>query len=206
MIEILTNADRARKPALFRQMFEARAAIFSDRLGWDVTVVDGQETDRYDELEHVLYVVAIDQCGDMTASLRLLPTTGDTMMQNEFSDFFNEPVDVVSPTIVECTRFCVHPPKAGASLDNVRLRSSELSIGLCSLCLDAGFEHVLGLYNAQMDNVYRRIGWRPELLAEARSLRGHLRVGLWEVSDAAIANMHAVADGYRFRTPLKAAA
>ena len=38
MIITLTNADRVEQPALFDQMFQSRAAVFHDRLGWDATV------------------------------------------------------------------------------------------------------------------------------------------------------------------------
>jgi N-acyl-L-homoserine lactone synthetase len=206
MIKILTSADRTREPKLFRQMFEGRASIFADRLNWEVEVVDGQEIDRYDELEHTLYIVALDQHGDVAGSLRLLPTTGETMMRNEFATFFDEPVDVISPSIIECTRFCVHRPSLDQPGDVARAVSSELSIALCELCLSSGFEQVLGLYNAPMDRVYRRIGWRPEMLTENRSLRGHLRVGIWDATPQALANMYATKRSYEAAETSRAAA
>jgi N-acyl-L-homoserine lactone synthetase len=206
MIRILTNADRAAEPALFRQMYAGRAAIFHDRLNWEVKVVDGLEIDRYDDMDQTVYIVALDDTGRVTGSLRLLQTTSETMMQNEFANFFDEPVDVVSPTIIECTRFCVHPSRPGARLDAQRRVSSELLIGLCNLCLNSGFEHVLGLYDARAEGVYRRIGWTSDVLTESVTHRGHLRVGLWEASPEALANMTAIADAHRDQTDLPMAA
>jgi acyl homoserine lactone synthase len=184
MIRILTNADKTAFPDIFESMFRARAAIFRDRLQWDVRVHEGMEFDRYDESEDPVYVVALDSQAMPVGSLRLLPTTGDTMLRNEFAAFFTEPVDVVSPTAWECTRFCVHPTPDGHG--NLRRVSSELLIGLCELALTSGIEHIVGLYDHAMTRIYRRIGWSPAPLATSRPEVGKLVVGLWNVSEAAL--------------------
>lgn len=205
MIKIFSGADRDRFSQDFDQMFRARAAVFKDRLGWEVAVEDGLEIDRYDRCDDTVYVVASDPDGHLTGSLRLLPTTGDTMLRHEFSDFFDEPVDVESPTAWECTRFCVHPPRRGERAEAMRQVSSDLLIGLCDLCLNSGIEHVVGLYDARMTRIYQRIGWTPDPLAESHSYRGHLIVGLWEATPRALERMHALSA--RSRTlPLRQAA
>ncbi len=88
MIKILTKADRNACPALFDVMYRARARHFHDRLGWTVKVRDGWEIDRYDEVEDPVYLMALDQAGRATGSLRILPTTGATMLKAEFADLF----------------------------------------------------------------------------------------------------------------------
>ncbi|WP_269780349.1 acyl-homoserine-lactone synthase [Methylobacterium sp. Leaf118] len=205
MIKIFSGADRTRFSQDFDQMFRARAAVFKDRLGWEVAVEDGLEIDRYDRCDDTVYVVASDADGHLTGSLRLLPTTGDTMLRYEFADFFDEPVDVESPTAWECTRFCVHPPRRGERAEAMRQVSSDLLIGLCDLCLTSGIEHIVGLYDARMTRIYQRIGWTPDLLAESHSARGHLVVGLWEATPRALERMQALS--VRSRTlPLRQAA
>jgi N-acyl-L-homoserine lactone synthetase len=191
MIKILTRADRAGSPELFDQMFRARAAIFRDRLGWDVEIRDGWEIDHYDTDEDPIYVVSLDDRGRMTGSLRLLPTTGETMLRNEFSGFFTEPVDVTSPLAWECTRFCVHPQAYDASAEEARRVSTDLLIALCDLALHSGIEQIVGLYDNAMPRIYRRIGWSPVPLAHARPEIGALTVGIWDVSPDAIAQMRA---------------
>jgi N-acyl-L-homoserine lactone synthetase len=185
MIKILTNADKPAYGALLDQMFRARAAVFHGRLGWSVNVRQGMEYDRYDEEEDPVYVVSTDERGSHLGSLRLLPTTGATMLRNEFAGFFSEPVDVISPTAWECTRFCVHCPTSENPGAGQRV-SSELLIGLCDLALSSGIEHIVGLYEAHMTRVYRRIGWSPETLAHARPEIGKLIVGIWDASEAAL--------------------
>ena len=189
MIRALTNADRNVEPDLFRQMYRARAAIFADRLGWNVKVSDGYEIDRYDIDHGPVYLVSGDGNGRLTGSLRLLPTTGETMLCNEFADFFDEPVDVRSPTAWECTRFCVHPNGSPTNAGERSRVSCELLAGLCDLCLTSGIDHIVGLYDERMTRVYRRIGWSPIPLATSRSGISPLVVGIWEVSSDALATI-----------------
>jgi acyl homoserine lactone synthase len=175
-------------------MYRARAAVFHDRLGWNVRVRDGREIDRCDTGENPVYLLSLDGDGKSTGSLRLLPTTAETMLCNEFSGFFDEPVNIRSPTAWECTRFCVHPTSRPEQRNDGRRVSSELLIGLCELALSSGVAHIVGLYEAHMTRVYRRIGWSPQPLAIARPEIGKLVVGIWEVSHAVVDTMQARAE------------
>ena len=188
MIINLTNADRTEHQTLFDQMFSSRAAVFHDRLGWDVAVRNGHEIDHYDEEAEPVYLMAIDEGQRLLGSLRLLATTGPTMLQSEFKHFFDDDVDVSAPTIWECTRFCV-PPSGENSAKSVSTISAELLIGLCELCLDSGIEYIVGVYETPMTRIYARIGWSPEPLAKARPEIGDIHVGLWEVSTDVLATM-----------------
>ena len=182
MIMTLTNSDRENFAELFDQMFQSRATIFHDRLRWNVEVQDGRETDIYDENEDPIYLVAVDDDNRLLGSLRLLATTGPTMLRSEFANFFDDSVDVSAPTIWECTRFCVPLPSAGNSNYAVNMTSAELLIGLCELCLSSGIEFIVGVYDVSMARVYKRIGWSPELLARSRPEIGNICVGIWEAS------------------------
>ena len=188
MIITLNQDDRIEHPALFDQMFQSRAAVFHDRLGWDVVVKDGHEVDRYDEEADPVYLLAVDDHQQVRGSLRLLATTGPTMLQSEFRHFFDDDVDVAAPTIWECTRFCV-PPVLGRTEQDEGIVSAELLIGLCELCLVSGIEFVVGVYDTPMTRIYSRIGWSPEVLARARPEIGNISAGIWEATPAALSTM-----------------
>ncbi len=191
-MKILTNQYRCcGDKSLLDAMFRARAAVFHDRLSWNVQVRDGREIDRYDEAGDPLYLMSLDSGGEPTGSLRLLPTVGETMLGNEFAAFFDPPVVVRSDTIWECTRFCIHPRPGGDRRTNGRAISTALLMGLCDLALSRGITHIVGLYDAHMTRVYRRIGWEPRPLAIARPDVGNLIVGIWDTSQAAIQAMQA---------------
>ncbi len=188
MIITLSQDDRIEHPVLFDQMFQSRAAVFHDRLGWDVVVKDGHEVDRYDEEADPVYLLAVDEHQQVRGSLRLLATTGPTMLQSEFRHFFDDDVDVTAPTIWECTRFCV-PPILGRTEQDVGIVSAELLIGLCELCLASGIEFVVGVYDTPMTRIYARIGWCPEVLARARPEFGNITAGIWEATPAVLSTM-----------------
>jgi acyl homoserine lactone synthase len=181
MIITLTTLDRSRNHPAFEEMFRARAKVFHQRLGWAVNVVEGLEIDTYDDSADPVYLLTQNLDGRFTGSLRLLPTTGDTMLRNEFKNMFDNCVDVSSPLAWECTRFCVHP-----SADKVdrRTASIELLDGLCKLALRSGIEQIVGVYGSEMIPVYRRIGWSPDPFASSRPEFGNLYVGIWTVSEA----------------------
>ncbi|MES4992377.1 acyl-homoserine-lactone synthase [Phyllobacterium sp. 22229] len=135
-MKVLKYSDRELCQELFEQMFRGRAAVFHDRLNWPVQVRDGLEIDFYDRELEPVYILDLDDHGHVRGSLRLLPTTGTTMIQREFLDFFDEPVDVVDPTMWECTKFCVHSCESATS--------TRLLIGLHDLCRQCGIERVIG--------------------------------------------------------------
>ncbi|MDR3450600.1 MAG: acyl-homoserine-lactone synthase [Alphaproteobacteria bacterium] len=184
----MSQDDRIEHPALFDQMFQSRAAVFHDRMGWDVVVKDGHEVDRYDEEADPVYLLAVDEHQQVQGSLRLLATAGPTMLQSEFRHFFDDDVDVTAPTIWECTRFCV-PPVLDRTEQDVGIVSAELLIGLCELCLASGIEFVVGVYDTPMTRIYARIGWRPEVLARARPEIRNITAGIWEATPAALSIM-----------------
>lgn len=180
-MKILKSNDREEYPELFTQMFRGRTRVFHERLQWPVTVEKDLEIDFYDRELDPTYILDLDDRGDVRGSLRLLPTTGSTMIQREFVDFFDEPVDVIDPSMWECTKFCVHSGESGTSI--------RLLIALHDLCTSSGIERIIGLYELQMERVYAHLGWEPERLARAKPGYGNLAVGVWTVHAAALHRM-----------------
>ena len=106
MLRYIYAHDLHKHPALARSMFRDRTCQFRDRLGWPVQVNDaGEERDAYDALDP-LYVIWQNDDGSHGGSMRFLPTTGPTMVNDVFSDIMGGGA-VVSPLIWECTRFCL---------------------------------------------------------------------------------------------------
>ncbi|HMN87001.1 MAG TPA: acyl-homoserine-lactone synthase, partial [Bauldia sp.] len=114
MILIIEQYNLARYRHLVDEMFRLRARVFRDRLGWDVSVRDGMERDRYDDCNPV-YIVYADETGrEVKGSLRLLPTTGPTLLADTFADTLPDAAALSAPTIWECTRFCINEDTLGA--------------------------------------------------------------------------------------------
>ena len=118
MIRYLYGDEIDTSPLLQHTMFLDRADQFKTRLGWDVSLEEnGYERDQYDPL-NPLYVIYQKPDGTHGGSMRLLPSTGRTMVNEHFSDIL-EGGEVRSPFIWECTRFCLAreaEPRTAAAL------------------------------------------------------------------------------------------
>ena len=162
-------------PRLAKTMLQDRAAQFHQRLGWEVQINDdGDERDSYDDL-NPMYIAWQMPDGSHGGSLRLLPTTGKTMLNDHFLDL-TDGVRIESPLIWECTRFCLAP--GAAAHVSAALMLGVLEIGLAS-CLS----HVAGVFDARMIRIYRRVGWGPTVLGTSGVGRDAISVGLWPCED-----------------------
>jgi acyl homoserine lactone synthase len=159
-------------PTLRDTMFRDRAEQFSRRLGWAVTVDEqGWERDQYDAL-NPLYVIWEREDGTHGGSMRLLPTTGRTMVAEHFADVADIS-GIVSPFVWECTRFCLAPGAEPRVVAALVLACDEVMERFC-------LTHLLAVFDARMVRVYRRMGTSPEVLGSSGSGRDMIAVGLWE--------------------------
>jgi acyl homoserine lactone synthase len=175
------NADRHR--TLLEEMFRLRARVFRDKKNWDVNVVDGMERDEYDAEGPVYIILTDDEQRQVHGSLRLLPTTGPTLLADTFSDTLPDGVHLSAPTIWECTRLCVDDRLIGNRPENLMLASALLIEGLGEVALKAGIETVLGVFEPMMLRVYRRIGCTLEILGCTRRFERPVYLGAFAVSE-----------------------
>jgi N-acyl-L-homoserine lactone synthetase len=170
------------------EMFRLRARQFRDRLGWDVTVKDGWEYDRFDDM-NPLYLVSKDaQTGHVAGCMRYLPTTGATMMR-VFDQFFDQPFDIESPLVWEGSRFAIDPAIAKERFTprGLCLTTFELMAGAIEVALMAGVEHVVGIMDRYALCIYRRTGNGPEIIASSDKLQtGTIYIGRWDITEAAL--------------------
>lgn len=160
-------------PRLRDSMFRDRAEQFKTRLQWDVTVdADGFERDAYDA-ENPIYVIYELPDGTHGGSMRILPTTGPTMINDHFLHL-TDGVAIQSPFIWECTRFCLSPKADGRVAGALMLAGAEFG-------LSSGLSHSVGVFDARMTLVYRRLGWIPEILGQEGEGRSAVAVGLWSM-------------------------
>ena len=176
MLRFIHADDLPRFPNLRDTMYADRARQFRDRLGWEVAVdADGWERDEYDAL-NPLYVIWERPDGTHGGSMRFLPTTGRTMVNEHFARL-TPSGRVSSPAIWECTRFCLSPdaePRVSALL---MLGGAELGLGLA-------LSQAVGVFDARMVRIYRLLGWPPEIVGKEGQGRDAIGLGLWDFSEA----------------------
>lgn len=170
MLRYVYGHDLHKFPKLRDTMFRDRADQFQTRLGWDVTVDrDGMEVDQYDELDP-LYVIWEQADGTHGGSMRFLPTTGRTMVNEHFGDLMSGPI--TSPTIWECTRFCLSQGAASHVAAALMLAGGEIMQNF-------DIHHFVGVFDARMVRIYRMIGSSPDVLGTSGEGRDKISVGLW---------------------------
>jgi len=173
MLRYVYGNDLAQFPVLRDSMFQDRAAQFSRRLNWDVSVnADGEERDEYDDL-NPLYVIWQRADGRHGGSMRFLPTIGRTMVAEHFADLTGG-IHIESPLIWECTRFCLAP---GAE----RRISAALVLGAGEVMANFHLSHFIGVFDPRMERIYRMMGVEPDVIGSAGSGAQKIGVGLWEM-------------------------
>ena len=150
MIYIVYEEDIHELGCLGEGMFLDRAAQFRQRLGWDVHLDEkGHEKDEYDA-QNPLYLILTDDQGMHLGSMRFLPTTERVMVNETFAAATG--VEIRSPFIWECTRFCLSP--CATVQDSTRILMGTLQIGLMF-----DLKYFVGVFENRMLRVYERIGW-----------------------------------------------
>lgn len=168
--------------ALLDEMYRLRARVFRDRLKWDVRVEDGMERDRYDD-EAPVYLIYADERRRIRGSLRLLPTTGPTLLADIFGETVPDAVLLSAPSIWECTRFCLDEDLLNRDgKGRITHAAGTLLAGLGKLALARGIETILGNFDPAMLRVYRRIGCEVDILGRTERYGRSVYLGAFPVS------------------------
>jgi acyl homoserine lactone synthase len=176
MLRFIYASSLPAYPALARSMFCDRADQFARRLKWEVTVdAQGEEHDQYDAL-NPLYVIWQRADGLHGGSMRLLPTTGRTMLADHFGHLCPDgpPND---PNIWECTRFCLAPGASPHVAAALMLGGGEVLRGL-------DLRHYVGVFDARMTRIYKFIGSSPSVIGASGAGRDRISAGLWHLTEA----------------------
>ena len=184
MIVVIEPHNAHRYSYLVDEMFRLRARIFGERLKWDVHVVDGKERDRFDDERPVYLIYTDDEQREIKGSLRLLPTTGPTLLADFFSETIPDAVHLSAPTIWECTRFCLDDRILDRGRqDELFFESATMIAALGEVAINAGIESIIGNFEAPILRLYRRIGCDVEVLGSTSRYERPVYLGLFPISE-----------------------
>lgn len=187
MIVVVEQYNAHKYSKLIDEMFRLRARIFHDRLKWDVRVADGKEIDKYDKEGPVYIVYTDNQAREVKGSLRLLPTTGPTLLADVFADTLPDAVHLSAPTIWECTRFCL----SDAIIDRGRrheilLASAFLFEASLDLAMRAGIESIIGNFDGRVLRLLKSLGCEVEILGSTSRYGRPIYLGLYPISESIV--------------------
>lgn len=183
---LLVKADEYHKYGdLLDQSFRLRKRIFADRLGWSVPVSGPWERDRYDDHDPAYLLWCDDNFKRLYGSVRLMPTTGPTLLYDVFRDTFPVECSLIASGIWEGTRLCIDDEALRRHLPDLSPRHAffRLLLALCEVALDNGIDTVIANYEPHMRSIYRRAGVSFKELGCAEGFgRSSVCCGMFEVS------------------------
>jgi N-acyl-L-homoserine lactone synthetase len=186
VLKVIEGSRSSLYPREMDAMFRNRALIFSERLGWDVTVKNGYERDVFDEA-NPLYLVSVDpRTNEYWGSLRLLPTTGPNMLRDVFPFLLGEGEYIESATIWESSRICAvaaegQPERAR---NGVSLALGELLAGIGEVAIIAGLTQIVSVFDARIYRVLRAAGCNPQIIGRPRRIAGTMSyAGLFDTGE-----------------------
>jgi N-acyl-L-homoserine lactone synthetase len=103
---VLSQPEFGMNLDLLASMFRLRRRVFRDRLDWTVSVSGDLELDVYDALNPT-YLVMLSESREVVGCVRLLPTTGPTMLADTFPQLLAAEMPPRNSRILESSRFCV---------------------------------------------------------------------------------------------------
>jgi acyl homoserine lactone synthase len=162
MIYVIDSLNQSAYSTLLNNMFRLRKRVFHDRLGWDVQITDGLETDLFDDLDPA-HVISVDDDGNVVGCMRLLQTTGPHMLADVFSSILDGEPPLRSSTVWEATRFCVDTQRLsrGRGRNTISYVTSEVMIGAFEFAMAAGVQDAVAVIDPVMNRVMQRSGNAP---------------------------------------------
>jgi acyl homoserine lactone synthase len=158
------------------EMYRLRYRVFKERLAWDVQVSGDMEIDEFDAL-HPAYLIQRASDNRIQGCVRLLPSSGPTMLRDTFPVLLDGAPAPSSPTIWESSRFALDlqasMPKTTQGLATA---TYELFAGMIEFGLSRQLTEIVTVTDARMERILRRAGWPLRRIGEPHALGSTLAV------------------------------
>ncbi len=166
MIRYIEMEERAGFRRELHQYFALRKRVFCDQLKWVEAKPGGLEFDEFDEMYN-LYILNIDERdATVTGGVRLMPTTGQTLMHSVWSDMLPRPDDFRSPKIWEATRFCVDDASNRTRKGNFVNRATlALSLAVMEFGAANDITHIIGVCERKFFDMSGAYGAHAEIIS-----------------------------------------
>lgn len=160
----------AHEARILQSHHELRARVFSDRLGWDVNVTEGCESDGFDRLKPT-YVFALSSTGQVAGCARLLPTLGPTMLVDVFSSLLPSGHLDAHAAMIEGSRFCVDTTLGeGRGEGSVHEATLTMFAGIIEWSMAHGFKDIVTVTDLRFERILSRVSWPLTRLGEPKRI------------------------------------
>jgi acyl homoserine lactone synthase len=172
------------------EMHRLRYRVFKERLDWDVQISGDMEVDEFDAY-HPVYLIQRVSDDRIQGCVRLLPSTGPTMLRDAFPALLAGESAPASSKIWESSRFALDvgtdAPKAAHGLASA---TYELFAGMIEFGLSRKLTDIVTVTDARMERILRRAGWPLRRIGDPRAFGNTLAVaGYLDVSIESLARV-----------------
>jgi N-acyl-L-homoserine lactone synthetase len=194
MFITVESHEYAKNAWLLDQMFRLRKKVFHEQLGWNVPVNGEYERDFYDDRRPVYLIWCDDSRQKLYGSLRLMPTTGPTLLHDVFRKTFPADVDLMAPGIWEGTRMCVDEEAVKGDFPDIDAGRAFclLLLALCECAMAHGIHTMISNYEPHLKRIYKRAGAEVDELGRSDGYGKYpVCCGAFEVSNGVLTKMRA---------------
>jgi N-acyl-L-homoserine lactone synthetase len=190
MIQLITADHYGACLTDLAEMHRLRYRIFKERLGWDVEVSGDMEVDEFDACRPA-YLLQKDDDGRIQGCVRLLPTTGPTMLRETFPVLLDGRPAPACHTVWESSRFGVDlGSRAERTGRSIARATFELFAGMVEFGLMRELTDIVTVTDARMERILCRANWPLRRLGSPRAIGKTLAVaGYLEVSRQRLARV-----------------
>ncbi|MET4260856.1 N-acyl-L-homoserine lactone synthetase [Bradyrhizobium sp. S3.12.5] len=169
------------------EMHRLRYRVFKQRLDWDVQVSGDKEVDEFDVVRPVHLLLRSFE-GRLQGCVRLLPSTGPTMLRDTFPILLDGQPAPRSEKIWESSRFALDiSPDAPKASGGLAAATYELFAAMIEFGLSLQLDRIVTVTDARMERILRRAGWPLCPIGKSRPLGNTTAVaGYLEVSTDAL--------------------
>ena len=192
MIIVVQAHEYAAHSDLLDQMFKLRKKVFHEELGWCVPVRGDWEYDEYDDLKPAYLIWTDDSRATLYGAIRLMPTTGPTLLFDVFRRTFPDQLNLSAPGIWEGTRMCLDEEMLARDHPEIAPGRAFclLLLALCEVALAHGIHTMVSNYEPHLKRIYRKAGAELDEVGRADGYgKRPVCCGLFEVSERVLVAM-----------------
>nr|WP_298795850.1 acyl-homoserine-lactone synthase [uncultured Acetobacter sp.] len=179
MVYEFSYKEREQYFSVYEKMLASREYFFEWHPEWHGAFEPTPAEDDLDRLYNPFYIVAVDDTEEIIASVRILPTTGPTLLRQKFARFFKACPDIISPDVWEASYFST---TADTSLPAGRSLVVDMLKAVYECAFSSGVSQIIGTYPRSKLRLYRRLNCSPVSVCSGDINGQEFCVGVWDIT------------------------
>ena len=190
MIDVITEHTARHFAAAMDSMFRLRHEVLVERMGWNLTSLNGLERDQFDN-ENAVYLLIQNDRHEVLASCRLTRSDKPNLLNDVFPFLVEYAPLPRSSSVWEVSRVVNSPCKDTLrSLPGCPNVGGALFCGMIEFGLATGSRHLVSVSDLRMERLLRLSGWKVERLG--RPQRTSDTTAVAEIAEVSQAHLRSI--------------